>query len=111
MTASTPAPISKNATGVGSLPRRNTGTASKNPMKNTSAGARTYDGLTTWVENSSVQGTVISQPHTSHRGTCGTRSQTYHANHASAPNESRFTRTNGDSGTGTIRSGRLTRTP
>src|SRR4051812_2857637 len=89
----------------------NTGTASKNPRKNTTAAGSTYDGFVMWVENCSTHGTVMNQPQISHRGAHGTRFDAYHASAASDANESRFSRTNADSGTGTIRSGVLIRTP
>ena len=73
-THGTAAPIMKNAAGRETTPRRKTGTASKKPTKNTSAGASTYDGLMTCVENSRVHGNVISQPHTSQLGIDGSRS-------------------------------------
>ncbi len=103
------APIITNATAGETIPRLKTGTASKKPTKNTSAGASTYEGLMTCVENSSVHGNVINQPHTSHFGSEGRRRVRYHANPASAAIEMMLRNTNDDSGTPTIFMGRPTR--
>ena len=86
------APISAKPAAGGTRPRRNSGAASKNPMKNATAAGSTYDGLMMWVENCSVHGIVNSQPQTSQRGTDGTRAQMYQACAASAIAESRFSR-------------------
>src|SRR5262245_10394326 len=80
-------------------------------MKNTTAPASTYDGLMTWVENCSVQGTVMNHPQTSHAGSAVSRRVTYHANAARAANDRMFRSTNGASGHGAIRSGRPTSKP
>ena len=54
------------------------------------------------VENSRVHGSVISQPHTSHLGSCGRRAVMYQAKAASAAIDRRLSRTKGASGTGTM---------
>ena len=59
------------------------------------------------VENSSVQGTVISQPQTSHDGIVGIRALMYVANAARAPNDRTFNSTKGASGTATNFNGGL----
>ena len=64
-----------------------------------------------WVENSSVHGSVISQPQTSHAGNEGRRTVMYHANAASAAIEMRLSRTYGASGTGTMLRGTPTSRP
>src|SRR5436190_22430892 len=74
-------------------------------MKNAAAGASRYDGLMMCVENSSVQGSVISQPQTSQRGTDGSRAETYQANAPSPQTDSRLRKTYGASGTGMTSSG------
>src|SRR6516162_8401610 len=111
MTHVTPAPIMKNAAAGLMTPIEKVGTASKKPMKNTIAPGRTYDGLMMCVENCSVHGIVRNQLHTSQRGSHGSRRVAYHASHASVANDNRFSRTNGDSGRGTSRSGPPTSRP
>src|SRR5262245_61758907 len=98
-----------NASHTGMVPIRKTGTASKNPRKKISAGASRYDGLMTCVENSSVHGTVISQPQTSHSGNVGSLLVMYQANRPRVATDSRFNRTNGASGIATILKGNPTR--
>src|SRR5690348_9888122 len=111
MTQASPAPISPKASGIGTLPPRSAGTLSKKPMKKAIAGARTYEGLMMCVENSIVQGSVISQPHTSHLGSCGSRAETYQANTASAAIDMTLRRTYGASGTGQTLNGIPTSKP
>src|SRR6267142_5070325 len=57
------------------------------------------------AENCTVQGIVRNHPQISQRGAPGRWALTYDANTASAANDVRFKRTNGDSGYGAIRSG------
>ena len=111
MTEVSPAPIIRKAIAGRSQPIDQTGTASKKPMKNSTAPASTYDGLVMCVENCSVHGTVMNHPQTSHRGSDGRRRVMYHASMASAANDSRFSRTNGASGHGATRSGSPTSRP
>src|SRR5262249_35143470 len=99
-TQASPAPIMAKASGTGILPTRNAGTLSKKPMKKAIAGASRYEGLTMCVEKSIVHGRVISQPHTSHLGSCGSRAETYQANTASAAIDTRLSSKYGASGTG-----------
>jgi hypothetical protein len=99
------APISACATGGETRRRPSDGTASKKPRKNTIAAGSTYDGLFTCVENCSVQGIVRNHPQINQRGERGSCSQVYHASAASAPNERRFSSTNGASGIGARASG------
>ena len=80
-------------------------------MKNMQAAGSTYDGLLTWVENCSVHGTVRNHPQMSQRGTRGRCRHAYHASAPSAANDSRFSSTNGASGTGAIFSGTPTSSP
>src|SRR5712691_1786485 len=87
------------------VPRRKAGTASKKPVKNTTAAGRTYDGLMTCVEYCNVHGIVNNQPQISQRGSAGNRFESKTANAASAPVDSTFNSTNGASGTGAILSG------
>src|SRR6185503_11338565 len=101
----TAAPIIACAIGGGTIRRLSAGTVSKKPMKNSTAAGRAYDGLLTWVENCSVHGTVRNQPQTSQRGARGRWRPAYHASAHNAANDSRFSSTNGDSGTGAMRSG------
>src|SRR5512135_1810221 len=110
-TNGTPAPISSHDRNGGTAPTRKDGAASRKPTKKTSAPGRTYDTFTTWVEKLSVQGSVRSAPHTTHFGTTGTRRQRYHAKRASAPNDSRFSSTNGASGTGHAERGQRISSP
>src|SRR5262245_27744194 len=97
-----------NASHSGIFPIRKTGTASKNPRKKIKAGASRYDGLMMCVENSSVHGTVINQPQTSHSGSCGRRLVMYQAKRPSVATDSRFSSTNGASGAATIFKGNPT---
>src|SRR3979409_1808876 len=104
-------PIIRCAVGRDSNPQLIDGTASKKPMKKSREAGSTYDGLMRCVENWRVHGAVRSQPQTSHDGSDGNRLPMYQARPLNATNDSRLSRTTGDSGTGAIFSGRLMSRP
>ena len=82
-----------NATGAGMRRRLKLGIASKNPRKNTIAGARMYDVLMRCAENWIVHGIVRNHPQINQRGVWGRCSQAYHASAQTAANDSRFSST------------------
>src|SRR5262245_19796328 len=102
MSDAMPRPIIAKAVPGRRTPIVNAGVASKKPTKNRMAAGRMYDVLMMFVENWIVHGTVRNQTYTSHRGSAGSTRETYHARKHSAANESRFSRTVGDSGAATM---------